>query len=679
MNSKAPIAQKKAHKITTNGHTRIDDYFWMNQRDNAEVLAYINAENNYANSYFEDTKKTQEEILEEFEQNIDPNDKGAPFYMEGNWYQRENLAEKDYPIYYRLKDNQKLLFLDENERAQGHSYYNLASWLPSPNNELLALAEDTVGRRQYQIRFRNNATSYFLEDTIENTDGSVVWSNDNTYVFYVKKDPETLREFQVYRHKIGTDVSTDQLVFEELDERFYVFIGKTKDDNFIQINLYSSTRSESYLIDANNPLQAPVVFFEKEKDHLYEVESYQNGYIVLSNKNALNNELRFYPKHPSIDKSYEILVAHDEQVLLEEFSVFKDYLVVVSRENGLRSITLINWSDKSTHKINMNEECYSLGLFVNEDFNSNTLYYSYNSMTTPPSVLAYDMASNKESVHFVKEVPNPAFNASDYTSQRTWAIANDGTKIPISLVHRKDIEISKAPLLLYAYGSYGITIPTTFSAYRLSLLNRGFVFAIAHIRGGKYMGEKWYQDGKWLKKKNTFTDFINCAEHLKRNHFCKPDGLYAQGGSAGGMLMGAIINMAPYLFNGIIAQVPFVDVVTTMLDESIPLTVGEFEEWGNPKEEDYYQYMLSYSPYDNVQAMHYPSMFVSTGYHDSQVQYWEPLKWIAKLRALKQDSNSLIFDCNMDAGHSGGSGRSTERKEIVKNYAYLLKEENLIG
>ncbi|SFT46552.1 oligopeptidase B [Lishizhenia tianjinensis] len=678
MKSKAPIARKEAHEITTNGHTRTDHYFWMNQRDNAEVLAYINAENAYANTYFEDTQELQEKILQEFEKNIDPNDKGAPFLMEGNWYQRENLADKDYPMFYRLEGEQKFLFLDENERAKGHSYYNLASWLPSPNNELLALAEDTVGRRQYKITFRNNTTNEFLKDALENTDGSVVWANDNEHVFYVKKDPETLREFQVYRHKIGSPVSQDKLVFEELDERFYVFIAKTKDNRYIQINLYSSTRSETYFIDANTPEQHPEVFFEKEKDHLYEVESFGTGFLVLSNKDALNNELRYFAQHPSKGNNYEIILTHKQEVLLEEFSVFKDYVVVVSRENGLRSLNIIHWKDKSSHKIALNEECYSIALFVNEDFNSDVLYYSYNSMTTPPSVIAYNMRTHQENIHFVKALPNPDFKSEDYSSHRTWALANDGTKIPISLVYKKDLDFAKAPLLLYAYGSYGITIPTTFSAYRLSLLERGFVFAIAHIRGGKYMGEKWYQDGKWLKKKNTFTDFINCAEHLKRNNFCKPDGLYAQGGSAGGMLMGGIANMAPYLFKGIIAQVPFVDVVTTMLDESIPLTVGEFEEWGNPKEEDYYQYMLSYSPYDNVQAMHYPSMFVSTGYHDSQVQYWEPLKWIAKLRELKQDDNTLIFDCNMDAGHSGGSGRSTERKEIAKNYAYLLKEENLL-
>lgn len=580
-------------------------------------------------------------------------------------------------MFFHLDGDNKLLYLDENERAKGNSYYNLAAWQPSPNNSLLALAEDVVGRRQYTLKFRKNSDNTFLADEISNTDGNVVWANDNQHIFYVKKDAETLREFQVYRHKIGTPVEEDQLVFEELDERYYVFIGKTKDNQYIQINLYSSTTSESYLIAADVPTNGPEVFLAKDKNHLYEIESHAGGYLVLSNKDALNNELRFYPNHPSISKEYEVIVKHNTSTLLEEFTVFKNYVVLICRENGLRSIRVVDWGNRQTHSLTQNEECYSLSLFVNEDYESETLYYAYNSMTTPASVFAFNMKTQEENTHFTKAIPNPDFSADNYVSERTWAIANDGTKVPISLVHRKDVDRTKAPLLLYAYGSYGITIPTTFSAYRLSLMDRGFVFAIAHIRGGKYLGEQWYQDGKWLKKKNTFTDYINCAEHLIRNNFCKADGLYAQGGSAGGMLMGGIANMAPYLFKGIIAQVPFVDVVTTMLDESIPLTVGEFEEWGNPKEEDYYQYMMSYSPYDNVKEMHYPSMFVSTGYHDSQVQYWEPLKWIAKLRELKQDNNTLIFDCNMDAGHSGGSGRTTERKEIAKNYAYLIKEEKL--
>lgn len=673
---KAPKAKQIHKEIITHEHKRIDPYFWMNERDHKDVIAYINAENQYAAAYFEDTQSTQDNILKEFESNIDPNDKGAPFFMNGNWYQRENLAEKDYSIFYKIKDQQKFLFLDENERALNQSYYDLASWQNSPDNALLAMSEDYVGRRNYQISFRKNKDNSFLDETIESTDGSVEWSNDNNYVFYVKKDPETLREYAVYRHKIGTASREDVCVFEEKDERFYVFISKSKNKEFIQINLFSSTTSETHLIDANEPLNNPKVFIKREQNHLYEMDTIDGASIVLSNKNAPNNFL--YKINNQQPQEKEITLEHNEDVLLEEFSVFKNHLVVIAREKGLRKLIVINLNSKLSKEINMQEDCYSLGLFVNEDFNSSTLYYSYNSLTTPAKVYALNMDNFKEELHYQKKVPNSNFDEKNYTSQRTWAIANDGEKVAISIVKRKDVDEEKAPLLLYAYGSYGITIPTNFSAYRLSLLDRGFVFAIAHIRGSKYLGENWYQNGKFLKKKNTFTDYINCAEHLIRNKFCRENGLYGQGGSAGGMLMGAVANMAPYLFKGIIAQVPFVDVVTTMLDESIPLTVGEFEEWGNPKEEDYYQYMLSYSPYDNVKSMHYPSMFVSTGYHDSQVQYWEPLKWIAKLRELNTDENTLIFDCNMDAGHSGGSGRSTERKEIAKNYGYLIKEEGLM-
>lgn len=674
---KAPKAKQIHKEIITHKHKRVDPYFWMNQRDNKEVLAYINAENRFTESYFQNTNNLQEELLEEFERNIDPNDKGAPFYMDGNWYQRENLAEKDYSIFYKLDGENKFIFLDENERALNKSYYNLATWQNSPNKELLALSEDFVGRRNYQITFRKNKDNSFLEEKIENTDGSVIWSNDNLYIFYVRKDDKTLREYAVYRHKIGTPTTEDECIFEEADERFYVFLSKTKNNQFIQINLFSSTTSETLLINADKPSDYPEVFIKREKDHLYEIESTENGFVVLSNKQAPNNYI-YITYNAQGKEEKEILVEHNPTVLLEEFSIFKNHLVVVAREKGLRKLIVIHLDTKSKKEIEMKEECYSLGLFINEDFDSTKLYFTYNSLTSPAKVYSLNMENFTQNLHFEKQIPNHNFNEDDYCSERTWALANDGEKVAISIVKRKDVNAENAPLLLYAYGSYGITIPTNFSAYRLSLLDRGFVFAIAHIRGSKYLGEAWYQNGKFLKKKNTFTDYINCAEHLIRNNYCKTNGLYAQGGSAGGLLMGAVINMAPYLFKGVIAQVPFVDVVTTMLDESIPLTVGEFEEWGNPKEEEYYQYMLSYSPYDNVRPMEYPTMFVSTGYHDSQVQYWEPLKWIAKLRDLKTDSNTLIFDCNMDAGHSGGSGRSTERKEIAKNYSYLLKEEGLL-
>lgn len=675
--NKEPIAKKQKKELTLNGHTRIDDYYWMNERDSKPVLDHLDLENQYTKEYFASFDGLKETLLTEFKNRIDPNDVNSPFILNKRTYQVRNEEGKDYELIYLLEDKKEKVFLDENIRAKGKSFYELADWSPSPNNEMLAISEDFIGRRKYTITFRTNKDNKFLKDKIQDTDGSIVWANDNKTVFYVKKDPQTLREFQIYKHVLGKDSKEDELVYQENDEKYSVSLNKTITDKYILIYCHSSTTSEVRMIDADKPSEKAIVFLPRTKGHLYEVDHHENGFYILSNENAPNKQIVFSATIPESIKECKIITPHSVDVLIENILTLKNYLVSEIRTNGLRKIQILDLKSNLTKNIAFEEETYYTGLTVNDDYEANKLFFSYNSMTTPSTVFKYDLTSNTKEVWFRKELLDKTFKPENYESIRIWATANDGSKIPVSLVYKKGTDLSKAPCLLYGYGSYGHTIPDVFSATRLSLLDRGFVFAVAHIRGSKYMGEHWYEDGKFQKKINTFTDFINAAEYLGMKGFCAKDKIYIQGGSAGGLLMGAVVNMAPYLWKGVIAQVPFVDVVTTMLDESIPLTVGEYEEWGNPNEEDFYYYMLNYSPYDNVKSMDYPALFVTTGYHDSQVQYWEPMKWIAKLREMRTNDNPLLFDCNMDAGHGGGSGRTQERLEIAKNYAFILHLEGI--
>lgn len=670
-----PIAKTVPHVLIEHEHTRIDPYFWMNQRDSKEVLDNLQEENSYCEAYFEPINGLVQGLVDEFDARINPNDVSAPFILQGITYQLRQIEGKDYQQIVRINGETELVFLDENERADGHSFYELADWSPSMDDRFLAISEDVIGRRKYQIRFRNNQTNEFLSDLIEDTDGSIVWANDNQTVFYIKKDPETLREYQVFRHRLGTDSSEDQLVFQEDDERYYVSISKSLTDKYVMIHCFSSLTSEVSLVDAEEPETAAQVFLPRQQGHLYEIAHHESGFYILSNDKAPNKKILFSQNLPANLENCEELVGHDSTVLIEGLSAFQDFLLIEERQNGLRKFKIK--TPVSESYISFDEECYFLGLGVNDSYETKRLFYTYNSLTTPSSVFEYDLVSGEKKLWFQKRLLDPHFKSSDYQSERVWAIANDGAKIPVSLVFKKGIDRENAPCLLYGYGSYGYTLPDTFSATRISLLNRGFVFAMAHIRGSKYMGEHWYEDGKFTKKINTFTDFINAAEHLGRFQYCHPERIYAQGGSAGGLLMGAVTNMAPYLWKGIVSQVPFVDVVTTMLDVSIPLTTGEWEEWGNPQELEFYRYMLAYSPYDNLRKMNYPAMYITTGYHDSQVQYWEPMKYMAKLRALRTNENPLIFECNMDAGHGGGSGRSSERLEIAKVYAFILDLEDI--
>jgi len=671
-----PNALQIPQVLEKHGHRRIDPYFWMNQRDKKEVLDYITAENKYSESYFNAQQATVNELLDEFEKRIDPNDPSAPFRMNGVDYQFYNREGKDYRELWTLeKGVKKTLFFDENERAQNKTYYALGDFENSPNNKTLAFSEDAVGRRKYTIRFRDNISGKFLKDEISNTDGSVVWANDNTTVYYVRKDETTLREFQVYRHVLGTSPKSDELVYQENDERFYVFLQKTFDDSFIVINAVSSTTSECILLDANNAATKPHIFLNRIADHLYQIDHHSSGFYILSNHESPNRKLVFSTEIPTQILDCEVVIAHSD-AYLDEFLAYNNFLVIQQRLNGQTAFLVGELKGKKMKRIDMIETVFEIALRSNDDYFAKDFHYTYTSFTTPPAIYSYHVENSESQLIFQKTLRDTNFSPDNYVSERVWITANDGSKIPVSLVYKKGINVSKAPLLLYGYGSYGVTIPCNFSATRLSLLDRGFIYAIAHIRGGKFMGEQWYQDGKLDKKRNSFTDFINAAEWLAMLGYGEPSNYFAQGGSAGGLLMGAVANLAPNRFKGIIAQVAFVDVVTTMLDETLPLTVGEYEEWGNPNDPAYYWYMLSYSPYDNVQRMSYPAMLVTTGYHDSQVQYWEPLKWVAKLRDLNTGNSPILFDCTMSAGHGGGSGRTNERLELAKEFAFLLQLAN---
>lgn len=672
-----PSATKQNKVLVAHNHERIDPYYWMRERNSENVLAYIDQENTYAKNYFQKVENLENILLAEFETRIDPNETSSPFMLNKNMYQIRQQEGLDYGFIYQLNGSEAHIFFDENKRAEKSSFYELGDWVPSPNNELLAISEDTIGRRNYTLHFRINKTQHFLDDKIENTDGSVVWANDNKTVFYVRRHPKTLREFQVWRHKLGNDPKLDVLVYEETDEKFSVYISKAMTGKYVQIGSYSSLTSEIRIVDANRPNQKPVIFLERELNHIYSIDYHENGFYITSNKNAENRQLLFSAKIPKNLAECMIIQPVDEDILIENTLVFKSKIVIEERANGLQRIKLIDIKSNTVDFISFDEDTYTLGFAFNDDYEGGNFFFAYTSMTVPPSVFSYNLTTGTRQLIHQKKLIDQSFSSDNYQSKRIWATAPDGIRVPVSLVYHKNTDLKDAPLLLYGYGAYGYTIPDGFSATRLSLLNRGFVFAIAHIRGGKYLGEKWYQDGKFLNKKNSFTDFITAAEHLKNNALCHPEKIYAMGGSAGGLLMGAVTNLAPQLWKGIISQVPFVDVVTTMLDETIPLTVGEFEEWGNPKEKVYYDYLLSYSPYDNLVQTHYPAIFITTGYHDSQVQYWEPLKYVAKLRSLKTDQNPLVFECNMDAGHGGGSGRSSERKEIARVFSFILDLEGI--
>jgi len=689
---KTPKAEIQAKSLTIHNSTRIDNYFWMRLTDEQKIAknkdvqtqkveAYLNSENEYLNQVTASTNNFQKELFEEMKGRIKEDDTSVPYFRNQYFYITRFEKGSQYPIYSRKKENleanEEILF-NVNEEAKGHEYFQLGGLNVSSDNNLVAFATDTVSRRQYTIQIKNLETGKILSDKIENTTGGSVWSNDNKTLFYTKKDPLTLRSSSIYRHILGTDASEDVVVFEEKDETYNTYVYKTKSHKFIVIGSSSTLSSEFRIISADNPYGDWKVIQPREDNLEYSLAHYGDYFYIQTNKdNATNFKLMKTPVNKTTKENWVDVIPHREETLLEDVSIFKNYLVIEERTEGLGKIRIKTWDGKQDYYLPFDEETYSAGVYSNPEFDTDVIRYSYNSMTTPNSVIDFNMKNQTKDVKKEQEVLGGKFNKNNYKSERVWATARDGKKVAISLVYHKDTELTKdTPLLQYAYGSYGYTISDGFSTTRLSLLDRGFVYAVAHIRGGQYLGREWYNNGKMMNKKNTFFDFIDCSKFLIKNNYTSAKHLYAMGGSAGGLLVGAVSNLNPELYNGIIAAVPFVDVISTMLDESIPLTTGEFDEWGNPKEKEAYDYMLSYSPYDQVQAKDYPNMLVTTGYFDSQVQYWEPAKWVAKLRELKTDDNILLLHTNMDVGHGGASGRFDALKETARDYTFILALEN---
>ncbi|WP_282018637.1 S9 family peptidase [Salegentibacter mishustinae] len=677
-----PKAKKIAKNLEFHGDVRVDNYYWMNNRDDAEVIDYLNQENEYNQKMTEHTRDFQQRLFEEMKARIKEDDESVPYKLNGYWYLTRFETGKDYPIYSRKKGGleapEELLF-DVNEMAEGFEYYSLGGLNVSPDNKMVAFGVDTLSRRKYTIQIKDLQTGEIYPDKIENATGGSTWAADNKTLFYTKKDDQTLRSYRIYKHILGTDSAEDELVFEEEDETFNTYVYKSKSKEYIIIGSHSTLTTEYRILKADDPSGEFKVFQPRERGLEYSIAHYEDDFYVMTNKDkATNFRLMKTPVEKTTQENWVDVIPHREDYLLEDIDIFKKYLVVSERHNGLNKIKVIRWDNSEEYYIPFDNETYTAYTSINPSFDTDILRFTYNSMTTPTSVIDFNMETREKTVLKEQAVLDENFDKNNYLSERIWATAKDGTKIPVSLVYKKGTKLDgNSPLLQYAYGSYGSTIDPYFSTVRLSLLDRGFIYAIAHIRGGEYLGRNWYEDGKLFNKMNTFTDYIDVSEYLIQEKYTSAEHLYAMGGSAGGLLMGAVINMAPQLYRGVIAAVPFVDVVTTMLDDSIPLTTGEYDEWGNPNNKDYYEYMMQYSPYDNVVAQDYPNMLVTTGLHDSQVQYWEPAKWVAKLRELKTDDNLLLFHTNMDAGHGGASGRFEALKEVAEEYAFLLDLEGI--
>lgn len=678
-----PTAEKVATKLSGN---RTDNYYWMKLTDeqkNAEqkdeqtqkVLTYLTAENDYLKAKLAHTEALQEKIYNEIVGRIKQTDESVPYKDNGYWYYNRYEEGKEYPIYCRKKgtlDAAEEILLNVNELAAGHSYYSITGLSVSEDNNLLAYAEDSVSRRRYTIYVKDLRTGKIIDSTIPNTEGDVTWANDNKTYFYVKKDSTTLRSRWIIKHKLGTDPAKDVVVSEEKDDTFYTGIYKTKSDKYLIIWAGSTLTNHYQILDANTPDGKFKEFSPREKGIEYSIDHYKDKFYIVTNLEALNFRLMETPETKTSKPNWKEKIAHRKDTLLQGIEIFKDYMVLSERARANTLMRIIDQKTGNKHYLNFGEEAYTVYPSTNLEFDTELLRYGYTSLTTPTSTFDYNMKTKERKQLKQQEVVG-GYNPADYQTERVWATADDGTEVPMSIVYKKGTKKDGTnPTLLYAYGSYGSSSNPTFSSSRLSLLERGFVFAIAHIRGGQEMGRQWYEDGKMFKKKNTFTDYIDCAEFLIEQKYTSADKLFAMGGSAGGLLMGAVVNMKPELFKGVVAKVPFVDVITTMEDESIPLTTGEFDEWGNPKNPESYMYMLEYSPYDQVKPQNYPNMLVTTGLHDSQVQYWEPAKWVAKLREMKTDNNTLLLRTNMETGHGGTTGRFKVYKEIAQEYAFMI-------
>ena len=670
-----PQAKRISHALETHGDLRIDEYYWLRNKENPEVLEYLKAENEYAERAMEQSKTLEEKLFEEIKGRIKPTDLSVPFQMGEYFYYVRYEPNREYGIYcrkHRTLESPEEIMLDGNVLAEGHEFFSLGNWMVSFNEELLAYAIDTQGRRIYTIHVKNLATGETLSDTIPDVTGNMDWANDNRTLFYSKQDQETLRSNQIYRHVLGTNPQKDQCVYDETDETFSVYIFKTKSKRYVMIASHQTVTSEYRYLEADDPLGKFQILQPRQRGHEYDVEHFEDRFYIRTNDQAKNFRLMTADIRTPGKEHWQELIPHREHVLLEGMELFQEFMVLEERKNGLAHLRILPWEGEGEHELEFWEPTYFVAFGDNYELDTPLLRFGYTSMTTPMTIYDYNMHT-KEKRFLKQEEVLGDFDSNNYQTERLYATTDDGVSVPISLVYRKGFSRNgEHPLLLYGYGSYGLSMDASFSSARISLLDRGFVYAIAHIRGGEELGRQWYDDGKLLKKKNTFTDFIACAEYLIDQQYAHPRQLFAQGGSAGGLLMGAVTNMRPDLFNGVVAQVPFVDVVTTMLDASIPLTTGEYDEWGDPNKKQFYDYMMSYSPYDNIEAKEYPHLLVTTGLHDSQVQFWEPVKWVARLRDLKTDDHYVLLKTNMDAGHGGASGRFKRHKETAFVYAFLF-------
>lgn len=676
---KPPVAKIIPHTFSEHGNQRIDNYHWLRDdtRSKPEVLDYLQAENAYTEQVMAEQADLSEKLYQEIIGRMLQDDASVPYRLGDYWYYSRYEKGKEYPIYARKKgsmESAEQVILDLNQLAQGHAYYQSNNRSISPNQQILAYSEDTVSRRRYKLFFKDLNSGELLDDVIENTTGSAAWAADNKTVFYTRKHPTTLLPYQVYRHVLGTPVADDVLVYEEQDNTFYLTCYTSRSKDYVMIVSGSTTNSEVRYLPADQPLSEFKVILPREPNHEYSVEDFNGEFIITTNWQAKNFRIMKAAIEQAGDKNnWQELVAHDAETLIYDTETFKDWLVVEQRSGGIKHLKAINWKTGKVMNIAGDEAAYTMWVGYNPEQNHNRLRYGYQSLTEPALEIEIDLDSGEKTVLKQRKL-NVPYDAAQYQAERFEIKAGDGAMVPVSLVYKKGLgELNQRPLLVYAYGSYGSSIDPYFSESRLSLLDRGFIYAIAHIRGSQAKGRGWYEDGKMFNKINTFTDYIDATKALLAKGYGDRERVYGWGGSAGGLLMGAVANMDGMLYHGLIAAVPFVDVVTTMLDEDIPLTTGEFDEWGNPKNKDSYDYMLSYSPYDQVKAQAYPNLLITTGLHDSQVQYWEPAKWAAKLRALKTNDNLLLLRTNMDTGHGGASGRFTRQKEIAEDYAFLLK------
>ncbi len=688
MNVAPPIAVKKEKQLVIHDDARIDNYYWLNDRENPEVISYLEEENKYTDAVLKSTKNLQVKLFNEMKSRIKEDDNSVPYFYNDYWYTTKYEKGKDYPVYtrkYKDLNAEDEIILDVNSLAKGYKYFRVSGISISPDNKKVAYGVDTLSRRIYTIKVKNLVTNEMYSDNIDGVESYATWAADSETIFYTGKDIQTLRSDKIYRHKLDNDQKDDVLVFEEKDETFSTYVYPSKSREYIMIGSGSTMSSEFSYLSSNSPLDSFKLIQERERGLEYRPYHFDDMFYISTNiDKSTNFKLVKTPISSPSKSNWEDVIPHRDDVLLEEVDFFRNFMVIGERNNGLLKIRIKSWDGTEDYYIgfksgfDFENETYNASIDLNPDYDTNVLRYNYTSLTTPYSVIDYNVETQEEEIKKQQEVLGGKFDSKNYTSERLFATAHDGIKIPISIVRHVNTELNQdTPILQYGYGSYGITIDPSFSSVRLSLLDRGFVFAIAHIRGSQYLGRPWYENGRMLSKKNTFRDFVSCSKFLIENNYTSKDHLYAEGGSAGGLLMGAIMNMAPEIYNGVISAVPFVDVITTMLDETIPLTSSEYDEWGNPNDKEYYDYMKSYSPYDNVRKVEYPNTLVTTGLHDSQVQYWEPAKWVAKLRTYHQGDNMIMLHTNMNTGHSGASGRFEPLKEIAMEYAFLFMLEDI--